>query len=410
MSSSATGGEALGRAGDEAYPSVSPSMEGVLPIRGVDGSTGEAIPIDAALSLREANDPFRADEVRWAALDVPSIIVEEDLKKLREVYRIPADIELMLPGPNERACFPRRGCTVLHLNTFVSRMRLPLYPMFRRILRAYGLAPTQTVYQPMKLSKKKEREEEAGWYYFCPWGSHKPLVTGCSSSIKHPPSLRAIKSVDIMRSIYQVAPPTRSYGLILNRHRCLVELGLMASKAEMDQGRRHRPMLTRLTQQRSKVLVPGPAEDTSQRKVIEDLSREGNKTEVSASNVVDIEDSGAPEGEAPLKRKMNSGASGSGSSQPKKKAVELVDNYADCVPQPLQRTLSVNPSGNVVLDCPPRVDPVSGGPGVGPFNSRKKLRELIGPLRSRISDDTLKNVHFFPSIGAQAVKKYFIPK
>ncbi|KAL2492127.1 Uncharacterized protein Adt_27755 [Abeliophyllum distichum] len=56
------------------------------------------------------------------------------------------------------------------------------------------------------------------------------------------------------------------------------------------------------------------------------------------------------------------------------------------------------------------VDSVSGGPGVGPFDSRKKFMELIGPPGSRISDDTLKNVPFFPSMGAQAVKKYFTPK
>ncbi|KAL2465810.1 Uncharacterized protein Adt_41661 [Abeliophyllum distichum] len=180
MSSSATGGDALGRVGVEASPSVSPSMEGVLPIRGMDINTGDALPIDAALGLREADDPFRMDVVRWTALDVPSIMVEEDLTKLREAYRISAVIELILPGPNEWACFPRRGCTTLHFNAFVSGMHLPLHPMFQRILRAYDLAPTQL----RKLPKKKGREEEAGWYYFCPWGSYKPLVISCPSSIK----------------------------------------------------------------------------------------------------------------------------------------------------------------------------------------------------------------------------------
>ncbi|KAL2492134.1 Uncharacterized protein Adt_27762 [Abeliophyllum distichum] len=199
MSSSATGGDTLGRAGDEASHSVSLSMEGVLPIRGVDGSTGETIPIDAAPSLREADDSFMADVVRWTALYMPLIMVEEDLTKLKEAYRISADIELMLSRPNERACFPKRKCTALHLNAFVSGMRLPMHPMFRRILGAYGLALTQvvpngwsqivgdmylwfrhsfsmemplhvyqTVYQLKKLPKKKGREEEAVWYYFCP--------------------------------------------------------------------------------------------------------------------------------------------------------------------------------------------------------------------------------------------------
>ncbi|KAL2465808.1 Glyceraldehyde-3-phosphate dehydrogenase [Abeliophyllum distichum] len=214
MSSSVTRGDAIGHVGGEASPSVSPSMEDVLPIRGVDVNTGEVLPIDAVPGLREADHPFRVDVVRWVALDVPSIMVEEDLTKLREAYRISADIELILPGLNERACFLRRGCTALHFNVFVSGMRLPLHPMFRRILKAYDLAPTQvapngwsqmvggmylwfrhsfgmemplhvfqTIYQPRKLPKKKGREEEAGWYYFCPWG-YKPLVISCPSSIK----------------------------------------------------------------------------------------------------------------------------------------------------------------------------------------------------------------------------------
>ncbi|KAL2527438.1 hypothetical protein Adt_12492 [Abeliophyllum distichum] len=101
MSSSATGGGAVRSVEGEASPSVSPSMEGVLPIRGVDGSTGEALPIGPATGLREASDPYRVDVVRWAALDVPSIMVEGDLTKLREEYRIPSDIDLILPEPTE---------------------------------------------------------------------------------------------------------------------------------------------------------------------------------------------------------------------------------------------------------------------------------------------------------------------
>ncbi|KAL2505800.1 Uncharacterized protein Adt_21421 [Abeliophyllum distichum] len=114
-----------------ASPSVSPSMEDVLPIRGIDGNTGEALPIGPASGLREGTDPYRVEVVRWAALDLPSILVEEDLTKMREQYRIPSDVQLILPGPNERACFPREGCTALHLNAFVSGMRLPLHPMLR---------------------------------------------------------------------------------------------------------------------------------------------------------------------------------------------------------------------------------------------------------------------------------------
>ncbi|KAL2519045.1 Uncharacterized protein Adt_15292 [Abeliophyllum distichum] len=359
-----------------ASPSVSPSMEDVLPIRGIDGNTGEALPLGPVPGLMEGSDPYRVEVVRWAALDVPSILVEEDLTRMREQYRIPSDVELILPGPNERACFPREGCTALHLNAFVSGLRLPLHPMLRRILRAYSLAPTQvspngwsqmvggmylwfrhsfgmemplhvfqTVYQPRKLPKKKGKEEEAGWYYFYPWGSHKPLVTGCPSSIKQwkeswfwvsgnwqrvvddpepdldVPSVYGIasslprcelssESIEVLRSIYQADTKSRSYSFILNRQRCLVELGLIPSQAEMDQGRRPRPTLAKLAKQRPRILVPGSAEDSSQRRVIEDLSRAGNKE---TPKVIEVDDT--PETEVPLSRKRKARPSGPGATQ-----------------------------------------------------------------------------------------------
>ncbi|KAL2499399.1 Plus3 domain-containing protein [Abeliophyllum distichum] len=429
--SGSVGGGSTGCGGGEGSPSVSPSMEGVLPIRGVDGSTGEALPIGPTLGLREAGDPYRADVIRWAAMDVPSIMVEDDLVKLRDAYRIPDDIELILPEPNERACFPRRGCTALHLNAFVSGMRLPLHPMLRRILRAYDLAPTQvapngwsqmvggmylwfrhsfgmemplhvfqTIYQPRKLPRKKGGEEEVGWYYFSPWGSHKPLVTGCPSSIKQwkeswfwvsgnwqrvfddpepdldVPSVYGIASplprcelsqgaVDVLRSIYQANQKSRSYGLILNRHRCLVELGLMASKAEMDQGKRPRPTLARLSKQRPKTLAPGSVEDVSQRKAVEELSKAGNKEAPGASHVIEVEDIQEDVGREPV-------------------------------------------WGGVVLEGPAR--PTLGNGDGGSSDSKRRLRELIGAPGVRIPDDVLRSVPFYPSMGAQAVKKYFTPK
>ncbi|KAL2470235.1 hypothetical protein Adt_38371 [Abeliophyllum distichum] len=87
-----------------------------------------------------------------------------------------------------------------------------------------------------------------------------------------------------------------------------------------------------------------------------------------------------------------------------------MDNYAFCGVPPLQRTLSVNPSGKVVLDSPPQVTQNPGSLAGGPYDSRKKLRELIGNAGSRMPDDALQNVPFYPSMGAQALKKYFTPK
>ncbi|KAL2542549.1 ABC transmembrane type-1 domain-containing protein [Abeliophyllum distichum] len=303
--------------------------------------------------------------------------------------------------------------------------------MLRRILRAYDLAPTQvapngwsqmvggmylwfrhsfgmemplhvfqTIYQP----RKKGREEEVGWYYFCPWGSRKPLVTGCPSSIKQwkeswfwvsgnwqrvfedpdpdldvpsvpfPRCELSQVAVDVLKSIYQADQKSRSYDLILNRHRCLVELGLMASKAEMDQGKRPRPTLARLSKQRPKTLAPGSVEDVSQRKAIEDLSRMINKEAAEASKVIKVDD--APETERTS----------------------------------LQRTLAVNTSGVVVLEGPSKSTPTPEGGNGGPYDSKRRFRELIGAPGTRISDDVLRNLPFYPSMGAQAVKKYFTPK
>ncbi|KAL2527078.1 Uncharacterized protein Adt_12132 [Abeliophyllum distichum] len=385
------GGDNTGCGGGEASSHVLPVLEGVLPIRGVDGSTGEAIPMGPISGLREVDDPYRADVVRWAAMDVPSIMVEEDLTKLREEYRIPEDIELILPGPNERACFPRCGCTALHLNAFVSGMRLPLHPMFRRILRAYDLAPTQ-------VAPNGWSQMVGGMYlWFChSFGLEMPLhrvyddpepdlnvpsVYGIASPL--PRCELSRENIDVLRSIYEADSKSRSYSFIMNRQRCLVELGLVASKAEMDQGRRPRPTLAKLAKQRPRTLVPGCAEDTSQRKAIERWRFL-----------------------CPGRGKRN--PSRPGLLRRGRGAVD-VDNTVCGVP-PLQRTLTVNQSGEVVLEGPSRPTPTLGSGDGDPFDSKRRLRELIGAPGARIPDDAFRSVPFYPSMGAQAVKKYFTPK
>ncbi|KAL2487448.1 Uncharacterized protein Adt_32204 [Abeliophyllum distichum] len=442
--SSGIGGGSMGCGGGDAPFHVLPVLEGVLPIRGIDGSTGEAIPMGTTSGLREASDPYRADVVRWAAMDVPSIMKEEDLTRLRDEYRIPEDIELILPGPNERACFPRLGCTALHLNAFVSGMRLPLHPMFRRILRAYDLAPTQvtpngwsqmvgsmylwfrhsfgmemplqvfqSVYQPRKLPRKKGKEEE-GWLgnwqrvYDDPEPDlNVPSVYGIASPL--PRCELSRENTDVLRSIYEADIKGRSYNFILNRQRCLVELGLVASKADMDQGRRPRPTLAKLAKQRPRTLVPGSAEDSSQRKVIEDLSRAGNKEAAEASKIIEVDDAPEAEAEVPLSRKRKARPSGPGTSQASAAAVEIVDPPTISVP-PLQRTLTVNTAGEVVLEGASKSTPTPEGETGGSYDSKRRLRELIGAPGARIPDDTLRSVPFYPSMGAQAFKKYFTPK
>ncbi|KAL2486715.1 Uncharacterized protein Adt_31471 [Abeliophyllum distichum] len=47
-----------------------------------------------------------------------------------------------------------------------------------------AIASAPRLAEARKLPRKKGKEEELGWYYFCPWGAHKPLVKNCPYSIK----------------------------------------------------------------------------------------------------------------------------------------------------------------------------------------------------------------------------------
>ncbi|KAL2469828.1 Uncharacterized protein Adt_37964 [Abeliophyllum distichum] len=176
----------------------------------------------------------------------------------------------------------------------------------------------------------------------------------------------------------------------------------------MDQGRRPRPTLAALTKQRPRMLVPGSAEDSSQRKVIEDLSRAGNKGAAESPKVIEVDD--APEMEVPLSRKRKARPSGSGTSQAAATVVEVADLPTTTSVPPFQRTLTVNVAGEVVLEGPPKATPTPEGETGGAYDSRKRLRELIGAPGARIPDDALRSVPFFPSMGAQAFKKYFTPQ
>ncbi|KAL2532567.1 Uncharacterized protein Adt_05918 [Abeliophyllum distichum] len=235
----------------------------------------------------------------------------------------------------------------------------------------------QTTYQPRKLPKKKDALP------------HYKL----SSDV-----------VEVLQSIYQSPSLNRQYGFLLNRHRCLIELGLMASKAEFEQGKRTRPTMARLASKKPRLLVPGSSEDKKQKKVIEDLSREENKSEALRVNVVEInEDEDGPGGEVPLVRKRKAG-----SSSQDKKTVEDDDLTAYNLP-PLQQTLSVTATGEVVLDAPPKVPQSACGSEEGAYDSKRKLRELIGPM-GQVPDDAVCILSFYPTMEAQAFKKYFSPK
>ncbi|KAL2518802.1 hypothetical protein Adt_15049 [Abeliophyllum distichum] len=192
-----------------------------------------------------------------------------------------------------------------------------------------------------------------------------PYVYGIANAL--PRCELSSNVVEVIWSIYQSSPLNRRYMYLLNRHRCLTELGLMTSK--------------------------------------EDLSREENKDETARVDVVEInEDEGGPGGEVPLVRKRKAG-----SSFQVKKMVED-DDLTACNPPLLQRTLSVAATGEVVLDAPPKLPQSMEGSEGGVYDSKMKLMELIGPPGARIPDDVVRDFPFYPAMGAQAFKKYFGPK
>ncbi|KAL2512610.1 hypothetical protein Adt_18210 [Abeliophyllum distichum] len=142
-------------------------------------------------------------------------------------------------------------------------MRLPLDPFYRKVLRAYGLAPTQ--FLPKKLPKKKDKREEAGWYYFSPWRSHKPFVLDGLSSIKHwKEGWLWDDGLDILRAIYLQSFRERRFDSLLKAPRHLVELGQMAKKVDFKQGKRPTPPLVKVMVTKVRELRPGSSEDSHQ--------------------------------------------------------------------------------------------------------------------------------------------------
>ncbi|KAL2506393.1 Uncharacterized protein Adt_22014 [Abeliophyllum distichum] len=114
------------------------------PVSTVDGVSLE-VSLSTARGCSEGGYAAEGPSVsgRWAAMDVSSVANEADLENIRKIFRVPNDIEFHVPGPYERACSLREGCTSFHFQSFNARMRLLLDPFYRRVLKAYSLAPTQ---------------------------------------------------------------------------------------------------------------------------------------------------------------------------------------------------------------------------------------------------------------------------
>ncbi|KAL2505961.1 Uncharacterized protein Adt_21582 [Abeliophyllum distichum] len=73
----------------------------------------------------------------------PSEVSEGQLREWHQMYRIPDDIEFVVPGPDDRADDPPLGTVALNQAILAAGLRLPFPRVVRKFLREWGIAPTQ---------------------------------------------------------------------------------------------------------------------------------------------------------------------------------------------------------------------------------------------------------------------------
>ncbi|XP_024042842.1 uncharacterized protein LOC112099649 [Citrus clementina] len=132
-----------------------------------------------------------------------------DLFKLRNLYNIPNDVLLVVPGKGDVLTRPPKGYVMMHLKSFKLGARLPLQSYFVRILGCMHLAPGQlhpngwrvlsamfvlwercgseepSLVEVKHLYQLRSSPKEAGWYYFMSSSAKRKPITGFPSSCKN---------------------------------------------------------------------------------------------------------------------------------------------------------------------------------------------------------------------------------
>ncbi|KAL2461718.1 Plus3 domain-containing protein [Abeliophyllum distichum] len=93
----------------------------------------------------------------WKCKFFPSEVNEKQLRDWHEAYRVPDDIEFVVPGPSDRADDPPLGCVALNQAVLAAGLRLP----FPRIL---GF-PRPSVKEFNSLYSFKSDGKRSGWWY-----------------------------------------------------------------------------------------------------------------------------------------------------------------------------------------------------------------------------------------------------
>ncbi|XP_024034804.1 uncharacterized protein LOC102627882 [Citrus sinensis] len=132
-----------------------------------------------------------------------------DLFKLRNLYNIPNEVLLVVPGKGDVPSLPPKGYVTMHLESFRLGVRLPLQPYFAKILGGMHLAPGQlhpngwrvlsamfvlwercgseepSLVEVKHLYQLRSSSKEAGWYYFMSSSAKRKPITGFPSSCKN---------------------------------------------------------------------------------------------------------------------------------------------------------------------------------------------------------------------------------
>ncbi|KAL2479302.1 Plus3 domain-containing protein [Abeliophyllum distichum] len=79
----------------------------------------------------------------WKCRFFPSEVSEGQLREWHQMYRVPDDVEFVVPGPDDRADDPSLGTVALNQAILAAGLRLPFPRVVRKFLREWGIAPTQ---------------------------------------------------------------------------------------------------------------------------------------------------------------------------------------------------------------------------------------------------------------------------
>ncbi|KAL2462355.1 Plus3 domain-containing protein [Abeliophyllum distichum] len=108
------------------------------------GTRGERVVESGTIGRREAEvaSGLRTAPI-WKCRFFPSEVSEGQLREWHQMYRIPDDIEFVVPGPDDRADDPPLGTVALNQAILAAGLRLPFPRVVRKFLREWGIAPTQ---------------------------------------------------------------------------------------------------------------------------------------------------------------------------------------------------------------------------------------------------------------------------